>query len=100
MRKYLIPTLGALASCVALAACTPTGTLDSTATANLQNALAVACPIIGAVQSAGLPLNAAQSAALKTVTLACPPNPPPTSALLAVEDVLSAYAILQPLIKH
>jgi len=84
---------------VTMCGCTSNGTLNSTATADMQNALAVACPIVGVVQASTLPLSGAQKAALSTLTLACPPNPPPTSALIMAEDIISAYTILQPLLQ-
>ena len=75
------------------------GGCNTVVTSDMQAALAQACPIVALVQAdTALKLNADQKAALTAIELACPPNPPPTSTLVAASDILSAYAILAPLV--
>ncbi len=81
-----------------LAGCAASVSLDPKATADVQQALGVGCPILAAVRASGPSLNAYQKAALNTLALACPPNPPPTSALVAIGDIVTAYATLEPLL--
>lgn len=90
--------LAIVAAALCLAGCTTVGTLNATATANMNSALAVACPVLLVVESGGLPMNAIQKASLQTLALACPPNPPPTSAVVAAVDIMAAYSALKPLI--
>ena len=87
-------------ACMTLLGCATNSALTPTATADIQQALAVGCPIVGSIQSSSLPLNKYQKAALNTLALVCPPNLPPTSAFIAVEDIIAAYTTLQPLLKH
>jgi hypothetical protein len=87
-------------ACVTLVGCASNGALSPAATSDIQQALAVGCPILGLIQSSSLALNKYQKSALNTLALACPPNPPPTSAVVAVEDIIAAYTTLQPLLKH
>jgi hypothetical protein len=84
---------------VSLAGCNVAGGIGAAVT-DVQSALAVGCPILNAVQASKPTLNANQNAAMATLALACPPNPPPTSAVVAVADLISAYTILQPLIRN
>ena len=92
--------LGAAAfGCFVLVGCAANGSINPTASNDIQQALAVSCPILATVQSSNLPLNKYQKSALNVLALACPPNPPPTSAIVAVADIISAYAVLQPLLK-
>ena len=83
-----------------LAGCSATGTLNPAMTSDIQAALSTGCPILGAVQASGLPLNKYQASAVATLALACPPNPPPTSAYVAASDLIAAYVTLQPLLTH
>ena len=93
MKKILI--LSGLVSGLALSGC---ATVSPVVSQDMQNALATACPIIALVQAdTAIKLNTYQKAALTSLELACPPNPPPTSSLIIAGDILSAYAILQPL---
>jgi len=85
-------------ACAALAGCTSTGSVTPAVSADIVNALAIGCPIAAAIQISGLPLNAAEKAALATLALACPPNPPPTSAAVAATDIIAAYVALEPLL--
>jgi hypothetical protein len=85
---------------VSLAGCNVAGGVGAAAVTDVQSALAVGCPILNAVQASKPALNANQKAAMATLALACPPNPPPTSAVVAVADLISAYTILQPLIRN
>lgn len=84
---------------LALSGCTTSGVLTPTAATEITTALAIGCPIVLVVETSGLALTAAESAAAKTLALACPPNPPPTSAAIAAADLISAYTILEPLLK-
>ena len=86
-------------ACFALAGCAANGALNPSADAAIQNALSVGCPILAAVQASSLPLNSVERSAVRTLALVCPPNPPPTSAVIAAEDIISAYLILGPVIK-
>ena len=92
--------LGALPLAALMAGCTANATLTAAADTNLQNALSVGCPIAQAIQTSGLKLNAGQTAALQSLELACPPNPPPDSAVIAVDDIIQAYLLLAPLMKR
>jgi len=87
-------------ACVTLMGCAANVTLNPTATADLQHALATGCPILAGLQSSRLPFDKYQESALNTLALVCPPNPPPTSALVAVADIIAAYTTLQPLLNH
>ena len=89
----------ALAGALAVSGCTATGTLTPTAATDVATALTIGCPILGMVQASGLKLNAVEAGAESTLELACPPNPAPTSATVAVADLVGAYTILSPLIK-
>jgi hypothetical protein len=97
----LAPKATAVAlACMTLIGCAANGALNPAATNDLQQALTAGCPILGALQSSGLPLNKYQKSALATLALACPPNPPPTSAIIAAADIIAAYTTLQPLLNH
>ena len=80
-------------------ACAQNTSLNPAATADIQSALAVGCPIVAAIQGSSLKLNAYQQSALTTLALVCPPNPPPTTEMVAIADVIAAYTTLQPLLK-
>ncbi len=86
-------------ACGALVGCAASGAVDAAATADIQQALAAGCPILAAIKTSGLPTNSYQKSAIATLALACPPNPPPTSAVVAVGDIVAAYMTLQPLLK-
>jgi hypothetical protein len=90
---------GALTLALAVAACSPTGSLSVAAPKDIAAALAVGCPVLATVQTLAPSMNAQQKAAASTLALACPPNPPPTSAIVAVTDLIAAYTTLQPLLK-
>lgn len=89
---------GASALVLGVAACA-NGNLTPAATNDINSALAVGCPILASVASLAPPMNAKQKAAAATLALACPPNPAPTSAFVAVSDLVAAYTTLQPLLK-
>ena len=94
--KLALPV--ALAGALALSGCqTPN---SATTISDIQTALAVGCPVVSAIQSSALKLTTAQRAALNTLALACPPNPPPTAAGVVLADLISAYTILAPLVQH
>ena len=84
----------------ALVGCNANGQLNPQATADLNTALAQACPILNLVQGSNLKLNKFQANGLATLALACPPNPPPTSALVATTDIIAAYELLAPLVNN
>ncbi len=99
MSKIAVP-LAALAICaLGLQGCATTGAVSAASATNIQTALGVGCPVLNVIQGSNLTLNANQKAALSTLALACPPNPPPTTAVVAVTDLIEAYAILAPLVK-
>ena len=82
-----------------VSACAQNTSLNPAATADIQTALAIGCPIVTAIQGSSLKLNAYQKSALTTLALVCPPNPAPTTEFVAITDVIAAYTILQPLLK-
>jgi hypothetical protein len=83
-----------------LAGCNSNGSVSVSVASNIQSALNVGCPILATVQASNLSLNSTQKASETVLALACPPNPAPTSALVAVADLISAYTILQPLVRN
>ena len=87
--RYLVAVA---AVCVALAGCNQTQITD------INTAVAVGCPVLSAIQSSSLKLNAAQTVAVRTLALLCPPNPPPTAATVVLSDVIQAYQTLAPLV--
>jgi hypothetical protein len=95
MQKFA--TIAALALALALAGCNAPN--SATTISDINTALAVGCPVVTAVQSSGLRLTNAQRAALNTLALACPPNPPPTAAGVVLVDLVQAYGILAPLVQ-
>lgn len=92
--------LGALSLASLLTGCAANATLTAAADTKLQSALSVGCPIAQAIQTSGLKLNAGQTAALQSLELACPPNPPPDSAVIAIDDIIQAYLLLAPVMKR
>ena len=91
---------GALAVAAFVSGCTANASLTAAADSKLRTALAVGCPIARAIRTSPLELNAYQSASLQALELACPPNPPPDSAVIAIEDIIQAYLLLAPLVKR
>lgn len=90
----------ALAAAVAAFGLSGCQTISPAVSSDMQAALSKACPVIALVQAdAALKLNTYQKAALTSLELACAPNPAPTSTIVIAGDILSAYAILAPLIK-
>jgi hypothetical protein len=83
-----------------LAGCNSNGSVSVSVTSTIQAALNVGCPILATVQASNLPLNSTQKASETVLALACPPNPAPTSAVVAVADLIAAYTILQPLVRN
>jgi hypothetical protein len=88
----------ALALSVSLAGCAANGALTSAANTDVVNALAISCPIVAVVQASALPLSAIEKSSVATLELACPPNPAPTSAVIAAADIIAAYIALEPVI--
>lgn len=95
MKKLALASVLSLA--LASAACTTTGSLTPTAQNDVTTALGVACPVLATL--AGQKLTALQNGAYNTLSIACPPNAPPTNAVTVASDLLAAYAILSPLVK-
>ena len=59
-------------------------------TSDVTAALAIGCPILVAVRAAKPTLSTTHQAAAAALALACPPNAPPTSAVVAVVDPIFA----------
>jgi len=100
MKAFLFAGAVALALCAA--ACTSSGSLTPPANTDVTDALAIACPVEAAVTAQlaadKIPLSAQAQAAFTLLNGLCPPNPPPTSAVVAAIDIVSAYAVLEPLV--
>jgi hypothetical protein len=78
-----------------LAACgSVPGTLSPTATQDVSNVLAVACPVLGTL--AGKTLTGNQNLAYNTLSIACPPNAAPTNAVQVAIDLIAAFDVLAP----
>ena len=91
----------AAVAALSLSGCAQQGAPSASTIQTINQALAVGCPIVTAVQNSSISLNSAQHQALALMALACPPNPPPTSEAVAVADLISAIVVLQPLMtKH
>lgn len=76
-----------------------TGINQANAQADVQSALNTACPVYAALVPSLPPnLSTVQKAAVQTLAGICPPNPPPTNAVVAATDILAAYEALQPLL--
>jgi len=93
-----VPPLAAIAFAAMAAACTSTGSLTPAAQSDIAQALAIACPVEAAVHSK-IPTDADSQAADSLLVSVCPPNPPPTNAVVAALDILNAYEVLKPLVK-
>ncbi len=96
MRTIL--TLASALALNSLVGCASGGGVGPQTAADIENVLSVACPAVSAIQSSRLSLNAYQKSAVQTLALACPPNPPPTNAIVAANDLVAAFSILQPLL--
>ena len=94
--KLILPV--ALCGALALSGCQAPST--SATIQDINTALTVGCPVVASIQSSGLKLTNAQAAALNTLALVCPPNAPPTAAGVVLSDIIQAYGILAPLVKH
>jgi hypothetical protein len=90
MRKIFIASVALLG----LTACNGTGGLTPTATQDVNNVLAVACPVLGTL--AGKTLTGNQNLAYNTLSIACPPNAPPTNAVQVALDLIAAFDVLAP----
>ena len=77
-----------------LAGCAANGQLTPAVSADLQNALNVACPIYARLAASPPKMNSTQSAAFAAVAAVCPPNPAPVTQAAAVSDILAAAAII------
>jgi hypothetical protein len=90
--------MGAVALALCSAACTSTGALAPAAQSDITTALAVACPVVAALNGK-VPSDANSQAAYSLLASLCPPNPAPTNAVVAALDILNAYEVLKPLVK-
>ena len=88
----LVGTLG-LAGCSAT-----TGTLTPAAQATVTQYLASYCPVEAAVRAQAQAGSASVKAADSLLQSVCPPNPAPTNAVVAVVDLVQAYAVIAPLV--
>jgi hypothetical protein len=86
--------LAAAALTLCLSACSPAGGLSPAAQADVANALAVSCPAVAAAQGR-IPGDPDSQAAYSLLVGVCPPNPPPTNAVVAAIDILNAYDALK-----
>ncbi len=89
---------GALALALCAAACTSTGALAPAAQSDITAALAIACPVAAALNGK-VPTDANSQAAYSLLASLCPPNAPPTNAVVAALDILNVYEVLKPLVK-
>lgn len=89
MHKHIIA--GAL---LGLTACSGTGALTPAGTADVNNVLAIACPVLGTL--AGKTLTGNQNLAYNTLSVVCAPNAPPTNAVQVAIDLIAAFDILAP----
>lgn len=96
MKLLLAAGAIALASCAA--ACTSTGALAPTAQSDITTALAIACPVVAALNGK-TPGDFNTQAAYSLLASLCPPNAPPTNAVVAALDILNVYEVLKPLVK-
>jgi hypothetical protein len=91
MRKLIAIAI----SMLGLTACgSVPGTLSPGATAQVDSVLAQACPVLATL--AGLKLSANQNLAYNTLSIACPPNAPPTNSITIALDLVAAYNLLAP----
>ena len=74
------------------------GALAPTAQSDINTALAVACPVVAALNGK-TPSDSDSQAAYSLLASLCPPNAPPTNAVVAALDILNAYEVLKPLVK-
>jgi len=77
-----------------LTACTSTGALTPTAATDVNNVLALACPVLCTL--AGKTLSTNQNLAYNTLSIACLPNAPPTNAVQVAIDLIAAFDVLAP----
>ena len=75
-----------------------TGVNAVAAQADVNSALATACPIVGVIQANPPAMSAFQKQALAQLAGACPPNAAPTNVVTAATDILAAYEALAPLV--
>jgi hypothetical protein len=90
MRKLIVASVALLG----LSACTSTGGLTPAGTTDVTATLAVACPVLGTL--AGKTLTGNQNLAYNTLSIACPPNAPPTNAVQVAIDLIAAFDVLAP----
>ena len=86
----------ALGAALALSACANSVTLNTRATADVAAALAQVCPLADIAKPYLGQLNGNARNAYEIVASTCPPNPPPTNAIVAAADLLAAYQVLKP----
>ena len=89
----------ALVGAIGLAGCSATtGTLTPAAQATVAQYLASYCPVEVAIRAQAQAGNAKFKAADNLLQSVCPPNPAPTNSVVAVIDLVNAYAVIAPLI--
>lgn len=96
MKLFIKETVAVLAVVGLLSACTKMGTLTPAAQTTVTQVLDTACPVLGAL--AGMKLSQNQNLAYNTLSIACPPNAPPTNAVTVALDLVTAYNVLSPLL--
>ena len=94
-----IASLAALIlAAVFLAACNG-GQITPDQQALIQSDLDTFCPVLAALQPATVQaFNGNVAKAYNTLSLACPPNPPPTNWVVIGADMLDAVTVIQPYI--
>lgn len=86
----------ALGAALALAACANSVALNARAAADVTAALAQVCPLVDIAKPYLGQFNGTAKSAYDVIASACPPNPPPTNAIVAAADLLAAYEVLKP----
>lgn len=94
--KKLAFIAGALSLGLLASACASNGTLNPAAQAQVDAILAQTCPNLSAMAPLVPSFNGNVQRAYATLSLACPPNPAPTNAIVLVGDLVAAEAILAP----
>jgi hypothetical protein len=96
MKALFLAAAGALA--LGLSACATTAALSPAAQNDIASALAVACPIAAATRTVALN-DANARAAYALLAGVCPPNPPPSTSVVAAVDILNAYSAVRAALK-
>jgi hypothetical protein len=97
MTKFLFALA---AASLTLSACANSLQLNPQAADDVNAALAQVCPLVTVVQPYLDQFNGNVTKAYNIVASACPPNPPPTNAIVAAADLFAAYEVLKPYTKQ